>query len=184
MSRIADPQYLHPEMQERSFALDDVLEREGIPLRRYETARSPWRQAQLYARGRASGSNEPKVTKARAWQSNHQFGLAEDRVFLVGGRWTWEEPEAGMWERYHACARACDLLPLSFEKPHVELAWNLTTLRKGGFPGGWEGSAWATLFEDWAERWGTAERLESGLWHPGAPPLPDLDRPPLGPEAA
>lgn len=184
MSRITDPRFLHPAMLERDQALEGVLEREGIPLRRYETARSPWRQALLFARGRASGNNEPKVTKAKAWQSNHQFGMAVDRVFWVDGAWTWEEPEAGMWDRYHACARTCDLLPLSFEKPHVELAWNLGALRKGHFPNGWEGSAWHALYEEWAEKWGAAERLESGLWHPGAPPLPDLDRPPLGPEAA
>lgn len=174
MSRIAEPHLLHPAMQERSFALSELLAKEGIPLKRYETVRSPWRQALLFARGRTPGAGTGKVTKAKAWQSNHQYGLAEDRVFWINGVWTWDEPEPGAWAAYHALARSVDLLPLDFEKPHVELAWNLGALLKGHYPNGWEGSAWFTMFEDWAEKWGAGGRVESGQTHPGAPPLPDL----------
>lgn len=179
MSRIADVGLLHPACGERVGDLLTLMQREGLEsLQPYETARSPWRQAELYARGRTSGKK--KVTKARAWESNHQYGLALDSVFLVNGVWTWDEPEAGMWDLYHACARRCDLAPLSFEKPHVELAWNLGALRKGHLPGGYEGSRFHQLLDDWEERWGSYPRVEAGQMHPGAPAILDLDdRPPL-----
>lgn len=178
--RITSLTFLHPACQERAEHLDRRLEREGIPLRTYETARSPWRQAELFARGRVPGSGTAKVTKAKAWQSNHQFGMALDKVFFVNGLWTWSEPEKGMWDRYHELAKESDLLPLSFEKPHVELAWNLSALRKGHLPDGWRDSPFGGLFLDWCEKWGSYDRVASGQTHPGAPPLPDLgDRPEL-----
>lgn len=180
MSRVSDVTLLHPACLDRVLDLDSRLEQMGIPMRTYETVRSPWRQAELYARGRAKGSVHKKVTKAQAWRSRHQFGLAVDKVFFVNGAWTWDEPEAGMWDAYHELARGVNLWPLGFEKPHVELMWNAEALARGHLPAGWKDSAFEDWFIEQCEKWGSHERTEAGLLHPGAPPLPDLDdRPPL-----
>jgi peptidoglycan L-alanyl-D-glutamate endopeptidase CwlK len=186
VSRIAEASLLHPAMQDRVLDLDARIEQAGIPLRTYETVRSPWRQAELYARGRAAGSVHKKVTKAKAWQSRHQFGMAVDKVFYLSGKgWTWEEPEAGMWAAYHELARGVNLWPLGFEKPHVELMWNAESLARGQLPAGWNDSAFGDLFTEWCEKWGSHPRTESWLLHPGAPPLAGLDeRPPLDDEPA
>lgn len=48
----------------------------------FETFRSPIRQDNVFARG---------ASKARAWQSAHQYGLAVDLAILEpSGRWTWD----------------------------------------------------------------------------------------------
>ena len=92
-------------------------------LRVFESIRPPSRQNALYAQGRdrAKPDYGRTVTKARAYQSAHQFGLAVDLVFFVRGKWTWEEPFPGAWDRLHAAARGCGLEALSFEKPHLQL---------------------------------------------------------------
>lgn len=179
MSRIATLDLLHPACHDRVLDLQARIELAKLPLKSYETLRSPWRQAELYARGRAKGNVQKKVTKARAWESRHQYGMAVDMVFFIGGAWTWDEPEAGAWDAYHALARGCDLWPLGFEKPHVELMWNADALKAGHLPAGYADTAFADTFEEWCERWGSHPRTEAGLVHPGAPPLRDLDRPEL-----
>jgi peptidoglycan L-alanyl-D-glutamate endopeptidase CwlK len=175
--RINELAVLQPIMIPRVNDLLSLLDREGVyGLQAYETARTPWRQAQLWARGRTVAGK--KVTKAKAWRSKHQYLLAVDFVFYVDGAWTWDEPEAGMWDLFHNCARRCDLHPLGFEKPHVEVAWNDEALRDGQMPPGFEGSYAHKLLDDWAERWGPVARVESGDTHPGAPPILDIDHRP------
>lgn len=49
--RLTDPLLLHKAFRARIRALDDALGKEGIPLVLYEGARTPFRQAELYARG-------------------------------------------------------------------------------------------------------------------------------------
>jgi peptidoglycan LD-endopeptidase CwlK len=178
--RIATPDSLHLETRIRVEALVAALRAEQIPLAVYESVRTPTRQANLYARGRVPGQGElgKTVTRAKAWQSLHQFGLAVDMVFRSGAAWSWVAPRPGQWERYHELARAQGLEPLSFEKPHVQLAGlDLEELRRGVYPTG-GGDAW----EQWLNRqigdWGEAPRLVFGLHHPGAPPAV-VDRPPL-----
>lgn len=53
----------------------------------FESYRSPARQDFLYAQGR--GKPGPVVTKAKAWQSWHQYGLAVDLAVRVDGQWSW-----------------------------------------------------------------------------------------------
>lgn len=172
MSRIAalddvDGRIYEP-VQELILALDD----DAIPLKLYETCRTPWRQAALFAQGRTIAGKT--VTRARAWESLHQFGLAVDMVFWVKGAWTWDEPEPGLWDRYHELARRHGLEPLSFEKPHVQaVGAGLADLQAGRIP-------MCRWTEQQAELWGSHPRIESGLMHPGAPRLRDIaERPAL-----
>jgi len=183
MSRSSDVKLLHPAFRER---LNDVLrdlDDEQVPLEIYEAYRSPERQAELYARGRAPGVGTRKVTRAPAWRSFHDFGLAVDLVLWIDGRWTWGptgEPGApgrdqidGWWNRYHDLARARGLVPLSFEKPHVQLEGvALSDLLAGRYPAGGDDS-WEANLEGAIVRWGALPREIYGLPMPGAPPLVD-----------
>jgi peptidoglycan L-alanyl-D-glutamate endopeptidase CwlK len=150
---------------------------EGIPLRVYEAGRTPQRQRDLYLQGRNSPSGRI-VTKAKPWESYHQFGMAVDHVFWIDGLgWTWNEPKPGMWARYTQLADKCGLRSLSFEKPHVELPLRLADLQSGVYPPGGDDS-WRDWLEAQIESWGPGAREVSGLMMPGAPPQ-FTDRPAL-----
>lgn len=58
----------------------------------FETFRHPMRQEHLFA---------ANTTKARAWQSAHQYGLAVDFVPRLDGRWTWLLSELGDTDMLH-----------------------------------------------------------------------------------
>jgi peptidoglycan L-alanyl-D-glutamate endopeptidase CwlK len=165
---------LHPQMRKAVLELEDALRLEGIPLRLYEGARSPWRQAELYARGR--GGPGLTVTKARAWESFHQYGMAADFVFWHDGVWDWNEPKEGLWHDYSRIADAVGLRSLSFERPHVELPLRLVDLQRGIYPAG--DPSWLTWLETNVEQWGQRAKDIAGLIHPAAPPLRSLDERP------
>lgn len=178
MPRNNDRACLHPLMRRAAAELDDQLFQAGIPLALYEGARSPFRQVELYARGRGVGARGKTVTRARAWESGHQWAVAGDWVFRINGVWTWDEPKPGMWNDFHRLARGVGLRPLSFEKPHVELPVSLADLQRGALRQGDE--SWERWIEQEIERWGRDPHNVDGIIHPGAPPLPSLDeRPPL-----
>lgn len=60
----------------------------GYDLFIFEAYRSPQRSNYLYEQGR---TREGKiVTKAKAWQSLHNYGLASDLVYKINNRWAWE----------------------------------------------------------------------------------------------
>lgn len=118
--RISSPKDLHDEFRKRFGDLNADLANEGIALGTYETVRTPFRQAALYAQGRTAPG--PRVTKAQPFESAHQYGLAADMVFwLPPGRWSWAEPTKGLWSRYGVLASKHGLEQLSFEQPHVQL---------------------------------------------------------------
>lgn len=172
-------EFLHPTFRGMVQELDRRLADAGIPIRPYEGARSPFRQAELYARGRNTGEPGKTVTRAKAWGSFHQFALAEDEVFFVDGKWSWSEPRAGMWEEFTAIARGIGLRTLSFERPHVEYPVSLAALQAGTYPRGGD-ETWERWLESQIEAWGHDARTIGDIVHPGAPPLPSLDeRPPL-----
>lgn len=175
MPRDVDVSHLHPAIRNLLSELDARLFNAGIPLQLYEGARSPFRQAELYARGRGTGTPGKHVTKARAWASFHNHGLAVDYVFKVDGNWTWDEPERGQWQKYQAIADALGLRSLSFEKPHVEVATALAPLQAGMYPPGGDGS-WRDWLDEAIETWGPTSRDVGGVMHPGAPPLA-IERP-------
>ena len=126
---LADLELLVPDCRARVLALLVACHAEGIPLEAYETGRPPARQAELYAIGREPGNGELGHTRTDSlpWHSAHQFGLAVDLVFRVNGRWTWVEPEGGMWDRLHELAPESGLRGLRnrrgrlIEMPHVQL---------------------------------------------------------------
>ncbi len=179
MPRDTDRSHLHPVFRHKLDELDALILSAGLPLQLYEGARSPFRQVELYARGRVAGSGTSTVTKARAWGSRHQHGLAADYVFRVGDQWSWEEPSRGAWVHYQRLAMQCGLEVLSFEKPHVQLPYVDGKLSIGTYPPGGDES-WLHWIEDQIERWGRDARVFDGITHPGAPPLPSLfERPPL-----
>lgn len=179
-----DPRHLHDLVREMSAEVNRRLEAAGIPLADYEGFRTPQRQAVLYARGRIPGHGElgKTATRAKAWRSFHQYGLAVDKVFRVDGKWTWNEPERGMWDQYHLIARAVGLRPLSFERPHIELpGLDLRDLVAGRFPPD-GGLAWEVAMYDSIMAWGQADHAVLTIVHPGAPPwsgrvMCDMTRP-------
>ena len=141
-----DLDLLDPKIRPQVELLEDALAAEGIPLHRYETVRSPTRQAVIWARGRVPGQPDygRTVTRARPYESAHQFGLATDFVFRVDGAWTWEEPEPGMWKRFGVLAARHGLETLRFERPHVQVVgfdWRDLVRQRGPLDeAGWE--AW------------------------------------------
>ena len=165
-----DRMHLHPVLRSALAELDMRLRDLGIPLRLYEGARTPDRQAALYLKGRGVGPAGQTVTKAKPWQSFHQFGLAADYVFFVDGKWTWKEPDEGMWDRYTLLAEAAQLRTLSFERPHAEWPSPLALLQVGHYPEGGDDS-WRSWLETQVESWGHDYREVGGITMPGAPPL-------------
>ncbi len=115
------------------------------------------------------------VTRARAWESFHQYGLAVDYVFKVDDGWTWSEPDAGMWQRYQEIGTGLGLRALSFEIPHLELPAVLHLLQAGSFPAGGDDD-WRRWLETQIEQWGQSARSVGAIIHPGAPLL-TIDRP-------
>ena len=84
----------------------------------FEGFRSPQRQIDVLAAGRS---------KARPWQSAHQYGLAIDVVPRAVRRddgsvkegWTWTEGTS--WSLLHLVAREFGWRPsISWDKPHLE----------------------------------------------------------------
>lgn len=114
-------------------ALDEANDL-GYQVKPFETYRSPSRQNTLYAQGRTAAGKI--VTKAKAWQSFHQYGSAIDVVFFIDGRWSWDEHLP--WDKLAHVFENYNFTTLDFEKPHFELtggyswqqAYNL--VKKGG----------------------------------------------------
>jgi len=94
---------LNPEFREKLEEFEWRLETSGIRVKLTCGYRSIEEQNRLYARGRTAPG--PVVTRARGGYSWHNFGLAADYVFVVGGRITWEGP----WKIFGRVARECGL---------------------------------------------------------------------------
>ncbi len=172
---------LHATFASALWELEKRIAAAGLPLAVFETGRSPQRQSELYAQGRISGVGTPGrfVTRAKPWQSFHQFGLAADYVFFVDGKWTWNEPRPGAWDEYTKMAADVGLRTLSFERPHVELPMNMSLLQIGQYPPG-GGEAWENWLDAQIEGWGHNAQTIDGITYPGAPPTPTGNlRPPL-----
>lgn len=180
MPREVSIDLLHPVFRRTVAELRLRLALEMLPIEIYESSRSPYRQAELYAIGRTTHERGHTRTKAMAWSSFHQYGFAVDMVWRTAGQWSWEEPHAGAWKLYQGMAHDLGLRTLSFERPHVELPLKLVDLQAGRFPEGGD-DTWRNHLEHQAEQWGAASRVVHDLTHPGAPPemLTVGDRPPI-----
>ncbi len=89
---------------------------EGYKIEVFEGFRGPERQAYLYEAGRTRRG--PIVTKATAWQSAHQLGLAVDVAAKdEHGEWTWSFP-AGAVGQIFARHGMQSLAP--FEQAHFQ----------------------------------------------------------------
>lgn len=92
----------------------------GLRVELFEGFRSEERQAALFAQGRTKPG--PIVTRARAGESWHQYGLAADVVFNVDRKWSW----SGDWEAVHKIFKLHGFETLSFERPHVQITGGFT----------------------------------------------------------
>lgn len=164
---------LHPVFRRKlTDELIPAIRDAGLPLHVYESFRTPFRQADLYASGRTTPG--PTRTKAMPWRSFHQYGLAVDFVFQTAdGNWTWDEAHPGDWQKYTGLCEMAGLRTLSFERPHVEFPWDLQRLAVGDYPAGGD-SAWMAAMEEQVMKWGRNPRVFSGLSYPGAPPSPGV----------
>lgn len=133
-----DLKLLHPSVRG---AVEEILYRtkqEGIPFAVYEGYRSPERQSWLYEQGRSRPG--AVITKAPAWHSFHQFGLAVDFALKdEKGNWSWDTGGAKMdwWERLHDLGNAYGLEPITSEMPHLQLMYvTIKDLMVSSFPGG------------------------------------------------
>lgn len=94
---------LNPEFREKLEEFERRLETSGIRVKLTCGYRSIEEQNRLYARGRTLPGTV--VTNAQGGYSWHNFGLAADYAFVVGGRITWEGP----WRIFGRIARECGL---------------------------------------------------------------------------
>lgn len=119
---------LHPHFKSRLEGLMGRLSSDfvrGIISTRFEvfeTYRNPVRQQELFDLGH---------TKARPWQSGHQFGLAADIVPLdAAGKWTWEPADRLAWTQLRERALSVGLdAPLSWDRAHVQHSSLLAAVR-------------------------------------------------------
>lgn len=165
-----DLDHLHPLVRKAVVDIQRQLDDEHLPFRPFEGFRTPGRQQALFNQNRPGKI----ITKARPWQSYHQYGLAVDFVLFVDRKWSWSTSGqyAHAWDRLHQIGRRYGLAPLSWEKPHLQLAGvELADLRAGRYPEGGDDS-WARNLE---------QAIESWRGSPAAPPPPkgDFTRPPL-----
>jgi len=112
-------QGLDPEFRPKLDAFERRLREVGIRVKLVCGCRSIEEQNRLYALGRTKPGR--RVTNARGGYSWHNFGLAADYAFVVGGQLTWSGP----WNIFGRIARECGLewggdwkkFP---DKPHVQ----------------------------------------------------------------
>lgn len=108
---------LHPVQKTLFVSLAHYLERDWqdgktkTHFKVFEAWRSPLRQAELFKQG--------SVTKADAWQSAHQFGLAVDFVPWTVNGWSWDEHHDYDWLRERAY-RIGLATPIAWDRCHVE----------------------------------------------------------------
>lgn len=88
----------------------------------FEGYRSPIRQNYLF-------SQVPPVTKARAWEGAHQYGLSVDFAgiqihttgAIIPNKWVWPEATHPCWGELKSLARRFGLdVPIDWDKGHLE----------------------------------------------------------------
>jgi len=90
-----------------------------------EAYRSPARQEHLYEQGRVRPGK--KVTKAKAWQSFHNYSLAVDICFVdPKGRPYWPEKDDSLWDRVDDIFEQHGFESIGFERPHHQISAGMT----------------------------------------------------------
>lgn len=113
---------LHPECEDNFRLLADRLDQAwrskaiGTEFKPFEGYRTPEHQDECYRAG---------TSKAKGWQSAHQYGLAVDFVARVNDQWSWDEDHD--WKGLHDVAMQCGLIaPIRWDRPHIESpTWGL-----------------------------------------------------------
>lgn len=103
---------LHPKCKNNFQEFANYLSGEGSKFRMFEGYRSPIRQNYLF-------NQRPPVTKARAFESAHQYGVAADFVWFEHGQWSWDDDHP--WEHLVDAARKFNLVvPITWDRGHIE----------------------------------------------------------------
>ncbi len=137
--RSTDPSLLHPLMREKVEHVLQQCKSAGLPFKVFEGYRSPQRQKYLFETRRKDPKTGKRyrVTKAKAWRSLHQYGVAADFVLYIDDRWSWSVKGSlgPMWKELTKIGEKNGLVSLSFEKPHLQMARvSLESLTHGKFP--------------------------------------------------
>lgn len=170
---------LHPAIRKPVTDILKQLNSEGLNFEIFEAWRTPDLQQSYYAKGRnKSGKivNKSKVvTYAKPWRSFHQYGLAVDLVLRTRGKWSWNDKGTNKrkWERMHEVAREHGMVPLNFEKPHIQIdsIKKSSQLFAGQYPEGGD-SKWTSKL---------AEEILAWRRYGSTPPIPEdiIERPSL-----
>jgi len=170
---------LHPAIRKPVADILETLHGEGHRFEVFEAWRTPHLQQKYYSKGRNRAGkivNKSKVvTYARPWRSFHQYGLAVDLVLKTSRGWSWNDrgANAKKWKRMHEVAKEHGMVPLKFEKPHIQIdtVSKSSELYVGKYPSGGD--------DKWAQK--LRDEIVSWSGSPAAPPLPDMpiDRPPV-----
>lgn len=113
---------LHPLFRPKADLFLVASARAGLDVLIYCTLRSLEEQTQLYACGRTAPGKI--VTKAKAGESAHNYGLAFDGAPMIHGRIAWDDHAA--WSIYGRVAADVGLdwaghWPTFPEMPHIQL---------------------------------------------------------------
>lgn len=121
----SDLDSLREPFRKHAYRLVETLAAEGLPFRVFETERTFLRSHRLFLQGRtlrADGSvvitdSSKIVTKARAGESPHNWGLALDCVLVPKDHAWWADdgPAKGAWDTGYDGGKLV--------RPHVKLAW-------------------------------------------------------------
>ncbi len=97
---------VHDELAKRIRLLIADFASRGIEIRVVQGLRTAAEQTALYSQGRTKPGK--RVTNAKAWQSNHNFGLAVDLCPFVKGLPQWNAPQK-LWAEMGAAGEALGL---------------------------------------------------------------------------
>ncbi len=114
----------------------------GYPVVVCEAYRTPQRQDWLYESGRTRKGKI--VTRAKAWQSWHQYGVGLDLSFSDGRKMWWPKSDDPIWDRVHDIFARFGFEDLTFERAHVQITCGMFTgdaralMSKSGIESVWQ----------------------------------------------
>ncbi len=116
------------EFRQRVLVLFQQMSERGYEMALLEGYRSPERQAELAAMG-------PNVTRAGAFQSYHQFGLAADLAFFRNGKLVISERDPWAMEGYRLLGERAETLGLTWGGRWKLMDFGHVELRRAGVLG-------------------------------------------------
>jgi peptidoglycan L-alanyl-D-glutamate endopeptidase CwlK len=116
---------LDTDFRQRLLAVFRIMRSHGYEMALLEGYRSPQRQDYLASLGRS-------VTSAAAFQSYHQFGLAADCAFYLGGRLVIDEKDPWAMRGYKLYGEASEAAGLTWGGRWKMMDFGHVELRRGG----------------------------------------------------